>query len=312
MTGDLSPFCPRVALIGDAGSSASASKGFIVVVMLRVVSAPNLEMIDSVTMTLALSACLALASSATAQDKRRLPPPRDLTEAMLGPYVKPEPREAKEEEERPEYELREQLGPYHHGGFFFRIAGGLAFASIGSESSSSYRDRATQEPKAFDSTLGGGGVATELSLGFSPLSGFVLGVGAYTATYPSLSADDPKLEGGSGEFEFEISQLALLGLQLHLYPWPKRGFFVQAGGGVSMLIMGYGAPAEKRPEARPHTSVGPGFVVGVGHEWFVGPEWSLGVLARIQYAWLEGDAPEGVTWSHKALAPAFLVGASYH
>ncbi|MCA9596573.1 MAG: hypothetical protein KC776_24825 [Myxococcales bacterium] len=237
------------------------------------------------------------------------PPPRTLTEPMLGPYVRPPYAPLEDEELRDESEQKDHPGPRHHGGFYLRFGGGIGMGSDGIQSSDSFDSLRTGEKTSFDARASGFAAATEIAFGGTPFRGVVLGAGVYTATLPAASADASDIAAGS--YEYEVSQLALFSPLIDVYPWPTRGLHFQGGFGFGTLVMGQGFP-KTGPDARAHTAVGPGFMLGVGHEWFVADEWSLGLLARVLYAWTDGDDPEGVTWQHHTVAPALLLTVTYH
>ncbi len=243
--------------------------------------------------------------------KPRGPDPRELTESMLGPYVRP-PYEPGSEDDpnRPDYELGARKGPRHHGGFYLRLGGGLGYGSDGMESDEGrFEDFTTGEPIAFSGRASGVAPATEIAIGFTPLSGLVIAGGVYTASIVSSSASSVKT--APNKYEFNISQLALFAAALDFYVDPNSGFHVQAGFGVGTFVAGQGS-ASGGPEARAHTAVGPGLMLGVGYEWFVADEWSLGIGGRVLYAWTEGRDPAGITWQHRTIAPSFMLTATYH
>ena len=53
-------------------------------------------------------------------------------------------------------------------------------------------------------------------------------------------------------------------------------------------------------------------MLGVGYEWWVGDEWSLGLLGRISYGSMSGSDDRGVSWTHTTYAPALLLSATYN
>ncbi len=181
--------------------------------------------------------------------------------------------------------------------------------SDGIQSSDSFQNVQTGGTASFDGRASGFAAATEIALGFTPFRGVVLGAGVYTATLPSASADGNDV--GSGTFDFEVTQLALFSPLVDVYPWPTRGLHIQGGVGFATLVMGQAFPKSGQ-DARAHTAVGPGIMLGVGNEWFVADEWSLGLLGRMLYAWTDGTDPENVSWQHHTFAPALLVTLTYH
>jgi hypothetical protein len=212
--------------------------------------------------------------------------------------------------EREEYVRIGPPGVYAHDGLYLRFAGGLGIGRDRAESSAGFEDITSGEDQSFDGAGSAFSAATEVAIGFTPIRGLVLGGAIYTATIPSLEIDDPGI--GSGSYEYEVSQLAIFSPHIDFYLNPDRGLHFQGGFGFAAYIAGLAAPAAAGRETRAHTATGLGFMLGIGHEWWVGEQWSLGLLARVLYAWTEGSDPESITWSHKTLAPTALVTATYH
>ncbi|MBX3128889.1 MAG: hypothetical protein KF718_19390 [Polyangiaceae bacterium] len=253
---------------------------------------------------------LALADVAVAQSKPRGPDPRDLTDSMLGPYVRPPYEEAEGEAERAEYEGKAS-GRRHHGGFYLRLAGGVGYGSDSVESdASAFDDVVTGQPTAFSGTASGFAAATEIAIGFTPVRGLVIGAGVYTATLIESSASG--VATATGKYEFNVSQLALFMPMVDFYLDPQSGLHFQGGVGLGTFVMGQAYPTGPGPDARAHTGIGPGFMLGVGYEWFVSDEWSMGLAARVLYAATSGSDPESVDWTHRSFAPTMMVTVTYH
>jgi hypothetical protein len=53
-------------------------------------------------------------------------------------------------------------------------------------------------------------------------------------------------------------------------------------------------------------------MAGVGHEWWVGEQWGVGILGRLTFLSLEGEDDSNVSWSHQMLLPAVLFTATLH
>jgi hypothetical protein len=50
-------------------------------------------------------------------------------------------------------------------------------------------------------------------------------------------------------------------------------------------------------------------MLGVGDEWWISDDFSIGVLGRLTAGFMSGDR-DGVTWNHTAWAPAVLLVAT--
>jgi hypothetical protein len=138
----------------------------------------------------------------------------------------------------------------------------------------------------------------------------VLGAGFFTASVLHLSADfgDPN----TGNYDFKLSQLSVIGPFADWYFVPSRGFHAQVAPGVANYIAGAGEPQNEGPQAQAHTAVGFGFMLGVGYDFWIGDEWSVGVLGRFVYATTHGSDNRHVEWSHASYSPAVMLSATYN
>jgi hypothetical protein len=197
-----------------------------------------------------------------------------------------------------------------HDGLYFRIAFGIGIThdSVKTDAPLPTDNMFTFTPGNLDVSGSGFAWMTEMALGFTPTPGLVLGIGSYTATVPKIKADskDPH----TGKYDERISQLALLGPVVDWYFFPKLGFHAEASPGLATYVAGASVPEVEGPFAQAHTAVGFGFMLGVGYDWWIGDQWSLGVLGRITYGATSGAA--GSNFSHDSYAPAFLITATYH
>jgi hypothetical protein len=53
-------------------------------------------------------------------------------------------------------------------------------------------------------------------------------------------------------------------------------------------------------------------MLGVGYDFWVADEWSLGVLGRFLYGSMSGSDDRGVSWTHSTYAPAALLTATFN
>lgn len=197
-------------------------------------------------------------------------------------------------------------GDYVHDGLYFRLGGGLGGASDKLRGTG----RSSEGPEGrLDGGVNGFAGATQVSLGFTPLRGWVLGVSIDTVVLPSSSGT---LSDRGGRFEFNTSQLALFGLLIDYYPDPLRGFHVQATGGLASFIMAQGNASEDNMIAPPHAAVGAGFSLGVGNQWWLDKNWTIGVLPRLTLGWASGTDEFGYDFRHRVLGYSLLLTTSYH
>jgi hypothetical protein len=233
---------------------------------------------------------------------------------VLGAYQRTAPRaDAKRPTAtRGTYVRIADLSRRRHDGLYFRFALGIGFG----------HDHVTSDgplptvtvfsfiPSRLDAAGSAFAASTELSVGFTPFPGLVLGVGSFTTSIPSLSAKSK--DAFTGNYDFRVSQLAVLGPLVDWYVDPKQGFHVEASPGVATYVAGAGEPTTEGPLAQAHTALGFGFMLGIGYDWWVGDQWSLGLLGRFSYGTTSGSDGNGGQFSHKTYAPAALITLTYH
>lgn len=175
-----------------------------------------------------------------------------------------------------------------HDGFYLRLSGGFGF---GSDSLKSHL--------ISSGSMDGFATAGEIMIGGTPGAGVVVGGAVQTATIysPTSKVNDQSVKGPH--------QLALFafGPFVDWYVNPHRGLHLQAFVGLSAL----GADASKGSE----DPGGLAFSLGVGYEWWVGEQWSMGILGRFLYSadtWKSSSVDE----THSVVVPSALFTATYH
>lgn len=184
---------------------------------------------------------------------------------------------------------RPDPGVRTHNGFYFRFGtgGGFFVDSIDSNN--------------FDAAaLRGVGVSGELLFGGTPAQGLVIGGGTNGG---SVFAPTLEINGRDEPESPEQLALSAFGIFADYYFVPSGGFHAQAFLGYAIL-QADGSDAGESPD-------GFAISVGSGHEWWVGEQWSLGIMLRLLYASLSFD-PGGLDESHSILLPALLATATYH
>jgi len=175
-----------------------------------------------------------------------------------------------------------------HDGFYLRLSGGFGF---GSDSLKSHLIRS--------GSMDGFATAGEIMMGGTPGAGVVVGGAIQTATIysPTSKVNDQSVKGPH--------QLAVFafGPFVDWYVNPRRGLHLQAFVGLSAL----GSDASKGSE----DPGGLAFSLGVGYEWWVGDQWSMGILGRFLYSadtWKSSSIDE----THSVVVPSALFTATYH
>ncbi|MGC4092879.1 MAG: hypothetical protein QM756_34340 [Polyangiaceae bacterium] len=161
-------------------------------------------------------------------------------------------------------------------------------------------------------TSHGGGVAFEFAMGGTVAPGLVIGGGIYSSSAQHANWNIPSslsdklatgtIEGGQGS-------IGLLGVIVDYYPNPQQGFHVQGGLGIGTLTF----EADKLFPLAKWAGGGGGAMVGVGYEFWVSSQWSIGGIARV--LGVSGTVrPENTSqnFSSKFYAPALLLVATHH
>lgn len=202
----------------------------------------------------------------------------------------------------------EPYEPMVHDGFYMRFGSGL----------SAFDERLQSE----DSAVYGGeiksrtrGIATvsELALGGTVAEGVVVGGGLYTLDLltSTLKLEEDSAGSPPAELDTELRNLVLFAPFIDVYPNPRRGFHVQGALGLAALTPRvFGSSATEQSE---YAAIGGGLMLGVGYEWFVADEWSIGILGRATVSVLTGKDESGVRWIHVPISsPSFMVSLTYH
>jgi hypothetical protein len=151
-----------------------------------------------------------------------------------------------------------------------------------------------------DYTYSGVGIGGELAIGGTIADGFVLG-GALSG----LTLPDPKVEGSGTEYDTNRDgQLSVISLFGDWYPNASSGFHVQGMVGFGVLDLDSDDDDDDNPA---------GLVLGAGagYEWWIGDQWSAGIMGRIMYAPLTYEA-SNIDMTFSTFAPTALVTFTYH
>lgn len=173
------------------------------------------------------------------------------------------------------------VGAERHDGFYLRLGLGIGGMAYDRSTGDDLFDR---DPDSSSNLLGGGGVF-ELSIGGTPAEGLVV-----AGTLLSHTVADPTVKFDGGE-ELELSDplvFALLGATVDWYPDAHKGFHF--GGTLGLAVA-----ALDRPEGTADIGgAGLGLSALAGYDWWIGDEWSLGVLGRLSGARVRGEPSERV------------------
>jgi hypothetical protein len=194
-----------------------------------------------------------------------------------------------------------------HDGFYLRL--GLGAGLVRSEVDFD-NGIISEEVKAR-----GGGVAFELALGGTVAPGLVIGGGIYSVSIAEINWRSPAAgdfsEDGGDEIDGGEGAISVLGVMIDFYPNPRGGFHVQGGLGIGALSLKNDEDSDFPGED--WEGGGGGLMLGVGYEFWVSDQWSLGGIARVlaMSGKLRGSDSED-NYDSRGFAPAILFGATHH
>jgi hypothetical protein len=202
-----------------------------------------------------------------------------------------------------------------HDGFYVRLALGVG-ALIGSR---------TEVYAPFDEEyemqgdLSGVAQVGALMIGGTVAPGLVLGGGAWGVNAPSATYEGDVASVGFNanrvaagqQVDVGLASVSLIGPFLAWYPDPTRGLHGELGAGVALASIGgaYEQTATDQLDIEEYEGAGWGAVLGIGYDFWIGEQWSLGVLGRVSYTSV-GVSTETNTFD--AFAPAIAGTATYH
>lgn len=177
--------------------------------------------------------------------------------------------------------------PETHDGFFFQgnIGGGYLSTS--------------GEEDGFDIKISGPSIAGGVLLGGTVAPGLVIGGG--TANSVALGPSF-EMNGQEAESDLDVSlNLSTIGPFVTFYPDVHGGFSLHAMvsyGVVSITVDG---------EETDDNPTGLALTAGAGYDFWVAPEWSIGLFGRFTYAPLKHEDA-----TYTTIAPSLLATFSYH
>ncbi len=145
----------------------------------------------------------------------------------------------------------ERPGVHRHDGFFMRLG-------IGPSGLLGSADGIDSDGNLTNTTLYGGGGGIEVALGGTLGKGIVIG-----------GMIQPLFIARHDRYELRPGLVTFVGPFVDFYPNPEKGFHVQAGIGHASSHF------------RESNAGSLGLMAGAGYEWWVGEQWSIGLLGRI-------------------------------
>ncbi len=186
-----------------------------------------------------------------------------------------------------------------HDGFYLRLSTGFG----------GYREGIARSGERTSTTVSGIATSDELAVGGTPWPGLVVGAGLWStsvlASRTHTRADEPEPDVARGDASF-----TLIGPFFDYYFDPRRGLHLQAAVGIASVR---GVRLDTAELDSDRSAVGVGVVVGLGYDWWVSRQWSLGAIARLAVVSASGRDRSDTRWNHAiGSTPAVLFTAVYH
>ncbi len=186
---------------------------------------------------------------------------------------------------------RAQSVAHEHEGFYLQMTFGGGYLTT----SAKIEER--------ESSIYGGAINGSIWIGGSLVPGFVLGGGLLGAVAIAPSQKF-KLNGQTVDTRSSGTdtslQLQMIGLVGDYYPNPSKGLHFQGMLGYAVMSLNVNGASSFSPS-------GVGVVGGVGYDFWVSEEWSIGVLGRFAYV-----AAKYQDESWPTLAPALVASFTYN
>lgn len=181
-----------------------------------------------------------------------------------------------------------EADPRTHDGFYLHMDLGFGYLS------------STAEVEGFDTSYNFSGVSVPSTLLLGGTVGPVAFGGGFFSDYaPSPSGS---IDGGTSvELDNVSMYLVGIGMFADIYPNPNEGLHFLPFVGWGGLEMTYNG------DAGGSDPTGLVMSLGVGYDWWVSAQWSVGVMGRFAYAPLTLD-----NTSYTTIAPALLGTFTYH
>jgi hypothetical protein len=189
--------------------------------------------------------------------------------------------------------------PHRHDGFYLRLSTGFG----------PYNESISRPGQDPHTSITGIATTGDFAIGGSPRPGLVLG-GAIWST--SVLAADARTDAGEvvPSSAGQRSSYSVFGPWLDYYFNPRGGLHMPASLGFDVVR---GLDTQGARFSRDNTAVGAGLLIGLGYEWWVSDEWSVGILGRLAGVVATSADDNGRRWVHAiGSTPSVLFTATYN
>ncbi len=183
--------------------------------------------------------------------------------------------------------------PRTHDGFYLRLGAGLG-ETVGAISRDDGGDKVHVK---------GLNIASEVAVGTTILPGLVIGGGAFPMIVPSPSWN----VGDRGAETSGAHHISGIGPFIDGYWNPRGGLHFQA----ALLFTAGVVNSTDLNEGQ--VGFGFGEMLGVGYEWFIADQWSIGPIVRLVHYHLRMKGHDtGAKATFDLVSPSLLVGLTWH
>jgi hypothetical protein len=190
-------------------------------------------------------------------------------------------------------------GFHMHDGFYLRLGTGFG----------SYSEAIRQRGADQQTTVTGVASVSEFGIGGAVRPGLVFGGGVWSSTVLA-SARTVKGATPPGEVVDGRAEFSLVGPFFDYYVDPSRGLHIQSAFGLANVR---GINLESASVDDDAVSVGAGLMFGVGYDWWVSDNWSIGVLGRVAVGVTGQKDRYGERWFHAVGGtPSVLFTGTYN
>jgi hypothetical protein len=189
--------------------------------------------------------------------------------------------------------------PHRHDGFYLRLATGFG----------PYNETIRLPSEDSHTTVTGMASTSDFAIGGSPRPGLILGGAIWSTT---VLASDTRTDPGAivPPSTLQSGSYSVLGPWMDYYFDPHGGLHMPASLGFAVIR---GLDAQGAGFHNDHIAYGAGILAGLGYDWWVGDEWSVGIVGRLTGIVGTSVDTDGHRWVHLiGSSPSVLFAVTYN